>query len=244
MMVKIAKIALIPLFLLVLTTAYAFAEYTTDKEKFLTEYPDLNVQDFSAAIVDPGMVVSCSSFINSETNDTCFSPGDILPDISFSAIFQNMPGGALDAGGIFAFGNNNPKKTLTTNDGGDTFRINFSERSTNVVGLQIGCFTQASCSQTVTVQSFGDQGTMIGSFDLDVSDSFDSFLGVSIPKGISAITITGMNANFVLGVDTVYFGLQINRNVPTISQWGVIATVAGLALIGFVVLRRRQKAYN
>jgi hypothetical protein len=28
-------------------------------------------------------------------------------------------------------------------------------------------------------------------------------------------------------------------NVPTLSQWGMIATVAGLGLTGFIVLRRR-----
>jgi len=46
---------------------------------------------------------------------------------------------------------------------------------------------------------------------------------------------TGLCPGFSLGDSDV-------RNVPTLSQWGLIAMVAVLGIIGFMVIRRRQAA--
>lgn len=87
---------------------------------------------------------------------------------------------------------------------------------------------------------------MIGRFELDASDLFDSFLGITTSDPIRSVEIRPVNPDpnigITPGVDAVYFGFV--RNVPTISEWGMIATVAGLGVIGFIVLNRRRKALN
>lgn len=35
-----------------------------------------------------------------------------------------------------------------------------------------------------------------------------------------------------------------DRNVPTLSQWGLIATAGLLGIIGFIIIRRRQLTTN
>ena len=71
-------------------------------------------------------------------------------------------------------------------------------------------------------------------------------MGIFRAEGILAVHITPDSdnpVNIIAGVDAVYFGLA-PRNVPTMSEWGMIATVAGLGIIGFMAIRRRRKAYN
>jgi hypothetical protein len=42
-------------------------------------------------------------------------------------------------------------------------------------------------------------------------------------------------------VNCVFTNVPVNRNIPTLSEWGMIAAAAGLALVGvFFVIRRRK----
>lgn len=244
-MAKSIKIAVIPLFLFLFLfgTVQSQAEYTTDKAAFMAKYPDLTKQDFSESQVPGGNIEGCPGPLTSSTNDACVTPGVILPELSFRSF-----GGILAMGGPFVFGVlDNPNHSLVTDSFNDTFVIDFQNGSANVVGLQIGCLTEdpEGCRGGVNVQSIGPGDVTIGTFDLQVTDSFGGFLGISRGEGILSVRITPDPDNpfsIVAGVDAVYFGFF--RDVPTISEWGMIATVAGLGIIGFAVLRRRKSAVN
>ena len=68
-----------------LSPASAQVTFTDNEAEFLAQNPNLAIQDFESGNVAPGSVVSCSQIINENTNDACFSPGDILPGIEFAA---------------------------------------------------------------------------------------------------------------------------------------------------------------
>ena len=250
-MAKFTRIAVFPLFLLIFFTVQASAEYTTNKAKFMEEYPNLTLQEFSNSKVGPGDAQKCESPMDTLTNDFCVSPGVILPGISFAAFAP--PGIRLSMIGPGGFGGSNPNTALLSLNFGETFAIRFDENNrVNVVGLDVGCVARADfpgCNNRrleVTVFGF-NQGDMIGRFELDASDLFDSFLGITTIEPIRSVEIRPVNPNpnirVTPGVDAVYFGIA-PRNVPTMSEWGLMATVAGLGLIGYIVVRRRKKAFN
>lgn len=247
-MVKLTKLAVIPvfLFLFLFGTVQSQAEYSTDKAAFSAEYPGLTPQMFADSNAGPGESIFCDAPIDSTTNNPCVTPGVIDP-----AIFFTINGSAMDAmniNGPFVDGFANPNTALVTAASLDTFIIRFTEEiPVNVVGLDIGCFDKSElsfgCSDTVEVEVFGFGGNVIGGFELDVTDQFDSFLGISNGDPIRQIRITPMDPEgAVAGVDAVYFGFF--RDVPTMSEWGMIATVAALGLVSFMVLRRRKSAVS
>ena len=239
-MLKFTRIAVIPLLLLLFFTVGASAEYTTNKAEFMLKYPGLTLQNFSESQVPGGTLVQCTAPLNSSSDDNCVTPGVILPELSFNDSVE-------DLGMAGPFFRENPNHSLVSERLGETFFINIEPGAASVVGLQIGCFAeQPECSGIVNVRSFGPDSIIVGSFDLEVSDRFDSFLGISREDGILSVHIAPDPDNpfsITTGVDAVYFGLA-PRNVPTMSEWGLIATVAGLGIIGFIVINRRKRAFN
>ena len=247
-MANFTKIAVIPLFLLLFlfTTVQASAEYSTNKAAFMAEYPGLALQDFSQSKAGPGESIFCDAPVASFTNNPCVAPGVIDPALFFS--INGNAFNAMNMNGPMVPGFSNPNTALVTSTSLARFIIRFTEEiPINVVGLDIGCFDKneivPGCSETVEVEVFGFSGIMVGGFELDVTDQFDSFLGISNGAPIREIRITPLGPDAsVAGVDAVYFGnFSI---VPTMSEWGMIAIVAGLGLIGFIAVRRRKKAFN
>jgi hypothetical protein len=60
---------------------------------------------------------------------------------------------------------------------------------------------------------------------------------------VTRVNIPGPE-NVSQGVDEVRFG-QLVSNIPTLSEWGMIAVAAGLALVGvFFAIRRKRAAVN
>jgi hypothetical protein len=56
--------------------------FYTDRTVFNTAHPGLPVETFSATLVPPNSVVTCTSPFNNATNNACFAPGGIRPGIS------------------------------------------------------------------------------------------------------------------------------------------------------------------
>ncbi|MGH7892570.1 MAG: hypothetical protein ACREN0_09895, partial [Thermodesulfobacteriota bacterium] len=73
------------IFLFAVSPALAQVTFTDNEAAFFAQNPNLAIQDFESGNAAPGSVVSCSQIINENTNDACFSPGDILPGIEFAA---------------------------------------------------------------------------------------------------------------------------------------------------------------
>lgn len=117
------------------------------------------------------------------------------------------------------------------------------------VGLEVGClFDQgvgAPCTgQTLDIQVFGAGDELLGETTVPADSNFDTFVGITSDAMIERITfidsdlITHPSFN---GLESVYFPNQSLFNVPTLSEWGMIAAAGGLILVGaFFVLRRKR----
>ncbi len=243
MLRTITTIAVLPLFVLLLTSVQAFSgnyELTNDKAAFMAEYPGLKVQDFSAASISPGQTKVCPSPFTTESNNDCVSPGVIKQGLRFSGSF----------GGLRLYGANFPGLANAYNSLVDNaigiFIVDFLKEKYNVVGLNIGCTAKGgpACSQTLLVEIFAPNDMAIGSTTVDATSAFNVFLGISSGEPISSIRITpeiGTDSGIFPGVSVVYFGTG-PRPIPTMSEWGMIAMVAALGIIGLIYAQRRRNA--
>ena len=245
-MATLIRIAVIPIFvsLFLFGAVQSYAEYTTNQAEFMAEYPNLMVQDFSQSKVAPHDTELCDSPAGFESNDDCFSPGDISKALSFESGFLHLRiiGESFVTESLQEL--NNPFNSLFGNNG-DPFRVIFNEEKYNVVGLKIGCVTKGinPCEQEMLVETFGFNDVMIGQTNIIVDSTFTTFLGVSYDEPILSIRITPADGSEGFqGVSVVYFGRS--QNIPTMSEWGMITTVAALGFISFVVIRRRKTVIN
>lgn len=244
MLRTITTIAVLPLFVLLLTSVQAFSgeyEFTTDKAAFMAEYPDLMKQDFSTFNISPGDSKTCPSPLNTLSSNQCVTPGVILPDLEISSGPPNFQNLRIIGSGFPGLGN--PLNSLIDNNL-NPFTVRFLEERYNVVGLNIGCTNPGlnACSGTVRVNVFDFSPAIIGSTTIDVTGDFDTFLGISSVVPISRVSISDDNLEkFLVGASVVYFGRGAT-NIPTMSEWGMIAMVAALGIIGLIYVQRRRNA--
>jgi hypothetical protein len=219
--------------------ASAQVTFTDNEAAFFAQNPGLDIQDFESGNAAPGSVVSCSQIINENTNDACFSPGDILPGIEFAAPLEDL---AIVGQGF----SNNPFIILIPVFSGDAMDITFPGSTVNAVGMDLGCILEGpgACSDNVLVQVFGEGDELIGSRSVAVTDLFDSFLGIQSFVPITRINLSnGDQLIFFEGIDRVSFGLAAPNVIPTLSEWGMIAAAAGLMLVGvFFAVGQRLRA--
>ncbi len=118
----------------------------------------------------------------------------------------------------------------------------------NAVGMDLGCLLEGpgACSDIVFVQVFGEGDELIGSRSVAVTDLFDSFLGIQSVVPITRINLSnGDQLIFFEGIDRIAFGFtDFTANIPTLSEWGMIAAAAGLGLIGVFFAVRRGRYPN
>ena len=237
----ISKLYLILVAVLLFTAAPALAQVTfTDNEAaFFAQNPNLAIQDFESGIAGPGSVVSCSQILNEDTNDACFSPGDILPGIEFAALSEVL---AIVGQG---FGNN-PFIVLIPVSSADSMDITFPDNTVNAVGMELGCLLEGrgACSDNVLVRVYGAGDELIGTRLVAVTDFFDSFLGIRSVEPITRINLSnGNQLIFFEGIDRIAFGpAGFTANVPTLSEWGMISAAVGLGLVGVLFALRKRRA--
>lgn len=209
----------------------------TDEAEFLSMNPGLLTQDFEDGNVAPGGDVLCSPVIDENTNDDCFSPGDILPGIQFS----NGPpvNGLILLGSNF---DNNPFNALLTFDQPDDFEIRFTGNPVTAAGVDVGCLSMGPCNNTLSVSVFGTGDSFLGETTVNATDRFDSFIGIRSSEPITRILISGPIQIFE-GIDRVSFGTP-RTSIPALSVWGLIAISLALGIAGLIYVRRRPKAEN
>lgn len=231
-------------------TASAQVTFSSDQGQFLLANPDLAFQDFLSAPAPPGDFVACNSPVDADSNDACFTPGDILPGIAFSDNPDPDTGSLLVIGADFEFGNN-PQGPLVTNVLADTFDILFSGPNMTRAGFLVGCLTVGiPCSDQMTIQVFGAGDTLIGSTSVAVSSAFNTFVGVTSDETITRInlSVTVNPGSSTEGILNISFGAPgptpppAVTNIPTMSEWGMIATALMLAAFAMLALRRRKAA--
>ncbi|HSC34607.1 MAG TPA: hypothetical protein VLG45_04970 [Thermodesulfobacteriota bacterium] len=239
---------LIVIIVLLFSVAPALAQvnFTTDESQFLAGNPNLQFQDFSGAPEPLPQV--CINPATSNSNDGCFSPGRILEGIEFFVDPGVNPNALVLFEGDF-FGNNNPPYVLASNVGGvgDDFDIIFTEPNINAVGINAGCLSESNTciiGDTVRVSVFGGSG-LLGTIEIPVTSAFNSFLGINTVEPITEISILDGDVDTIQGVLNVWFGSAAPRNIPTLSELGMIAAAAGLMMVGvFFAIRKRSASIN
>lgn len=218
--------------------AAAGVAFFTDEAEFVSINPGLSTQDFQSGNVAPGGDVLCSSIIDENTNDNCFSPGDILPGIQFS----NDPpvNGLILLGSNF---DNNLFNVLLTNDQPDDFEIRFTSNRVTAAGVDVGCLSMGPCNNTLTVSVFGSGDDFLGETSVTATNNFDSFIGIQSHEPITRIIISGPIQIFE-GIDRISFGTTVFTNIPALSVWGLITISLALCITGLIYVRRRLKEEN
>ncbi|MGH7850628.1 MAG: IPTL-CTERM sorting domain-containing protein [Thermodesulfobacteriota bacterium] len=184
--------------------------------------------------------------MDSNSNDSCFSPGDILPGIAFST---DPDLGGTHLVGPFLFSNLNPNNVLSPDGAVQKSVITFPGNSVNTVGLELGClFDQGGlpCTgQTMIVQVFGAGDALLGETIVPVDSTFDTFVGITSDALIERITfidadlVTQLSFN---AVERVYFPNDSFHNVPALSQYGIAALALMFGISALYVIRRRSAA--
>ena len=213
--------------------AYAGVDFTFDEAQFQIDNNGLFKQDFLSTFVAPGDNILCESPVNSQSDDNCFSPGDILPGIEFTGFLLRILGADFS-------NNGNPPNPLIISETAFVFDIFFSP-GVSAAGIKAGCVeNQVPCSESARVLVFGESG-QIGETVIPISGSFNTFLGITASEPIVNVRlqneVEGVPTD--LGVLYVLFGSR--RNIPTLSEWGLISMAGILGIAGFMVIRRRSK---
>ena len=234
-------------------TASAQVIFSSDEAQFLSDNPDLDFQNFLSAPVPDGNFLVCNAPVDANSNDVCFTPGEILPGIAFSDNPGPSPSSIIVIGANYSF-NANPRGPLTINTFVETFDIIFSDPDTTRAGFLAGCIHNIGpCSDQMTVQVFGAGDALIGSTSVAVSSAFTSFIGVTSEETITRINLSNTisSSDTVEGILNISFGAEpeptpppppVVTNIPTLSEWGMIATALMLAAFGMLALRKRRTA--
>jgi hypothetical protein len=220
--------------------AEAGVSFLLSKSEYIENHPNQLVQTFAAGKVDPGQFETCSQPVDEFSDDDCFDPGDIFPGLAFAThpIGINI----VFLAGVNFFGSN-PHNALARGGGPSTFEVLF-EGGVNTAGLDIGCFTDGSnCNSLQTVRLLDADGIIIDSIEVKTDDFFSTFVGFDSTVPVARVDISGHPA-IAQGVDEVRFG-QTSRNIPTLSEWGMISAFVGLGLVGvFFAVRRKRISFN
>jgi len=221
--------------------ASAQVTFTDDEAQFVANNPGLSEQDFEDGNVAPSLVAECGLVIDENTDDDCFSPGDILPGIEF---LSQPPG--TDMVLVGSNFNDNPFNVLLPNSHEIAYDIAFPNNNVNAVGVDLGCLVEGEgsmCSANVIVQVFGAGDVLLGSTTEAVTSMFDTFLGIRSSELITRINIETEEGVVFEGIDRIMFGINLGpiASMPTLSEWGVVGAVAGLMLAGVFFVVRRKK---
>ena len=184
--------------------------------------PGLPVEDFQNGNIPVG-ATACPGPFNSATNNACFSPGDLLPGISYAAV----PGPSM-----VLLGPGIPPGFTTLHIGpnafADAFDITMSASS--AIGFDLG----ANAPGNVLVSVFDGGGILIApAFNVAVSATSTIFLGLINTTGL----IGRVNLSGPLGevIDNVAFG-QPQTAIPEPAS--LLLLGAGVAALR---LRRRVR---
>ncbi|HML95699.1 MAG TPA: IPTL-CTERM sorting domain-containing protein [Thermodesulfobacteriota bacterium] len=233
------------LFLPLVVSADA-VQFTNEEVVFLENNPEVELQRFNSRQFAEGTFVNCTSPVDVSSNDDCFTPGFISPFLTLLVDLMSDPTLFALLGADFE-GGGNPPNVLITSIPVSSFDILFEGPKATAVGLDIGCVTddEEACITELLVDVFGSGSGPIGSTTVLAGESFDSFLGIESAEPISRVSIylTVQDASVFQGVERIWFEPTPNvAPIPTLSEWGMIAAAAGLALIGMIYAARRRKA--
>jgi len=240
---KFAGFIFVILFLVSFSSASAQVTFTDDEAGFLAANPNLLFQDFADSKVDPVSGLTCPAPADSASDNDCFSPGNILPGILFTnSPIEDPVNGLFLVGAGFTDAGAPPGPALTA-----SILNNFEivlDPGVNRVGLTLGCITKGPCDRDIQVVVFDTNAQTLGLTTVHVTSGFNTFLGISSQRLVENISLRTIGDDFSdMGVLNVWFG-NAERNIPTLSEWGMIAAAAGLMLVGVFFAIKSRKVFN
>jgi hypothetical protein len=125
-------------------------------------------------------------------------------------------------------------------------QIEFTAGGVHAAGIVPGCFDGAPpCPGTFLFRVYGLGDVLIAETPVPVTGQFDTFIGFDSTVPVERVTISDLAGNATFeAIDEVRFD-QADANIPTLSEWGMIAAAAGLGMIGvFFAVRRRRNSFN
>jgi len=213
-------------------------EFFTDKELFEDTCTDLNFEDFENSNVPDNNSQSCPNPFNTFTNNACYSPGVLIP--GFSVLAEDPPNPAL-ALLVLAPGALGVPSTVVGPDSAINPTI-VELDDANAAGIEFLLLNPgAIVNNVVAVDVYGPGNQFLGTQGIQVDDNSIHFVGVI--SGINSIDRIEITAPFNLQlISTLSFGKcnVITREVPALSEWGLIAIAGILGVIAFVVIRRKS----
>lgn len=216
--------------------------FSLNEAFFHAQNPHLVTQTFAGGNVEPGDRNDCDTPVDSSSDDSCFSPGDILPGIAFSV----EPGSGTVLVGPFLFFNLNPVNVLTPDGSAQKNVVLFPGNTVLAAGLRVGCFFDFGIglpctNQALRIEVFGPGDELIGSTNVVTDSLFQTFVGITSDVPIERITLidADLDPPSFNGIASVSFPGEA-RNIPTLSEWGMIALVMVIGAAAAITLRRRS----
>ena len=194
--IAVSYLIVITLFVLISNSlAIAQVTFTGNEGQFLSDNPGLVSEDFDAANVPPNTGVGCSVPANSNSDDICFEPGDILQGLEFFP----QPGPPANSPNIISIlgedilTNNNPPDVMATSFQDQSLNIAFGS-IINAVGMTVGCLLGQGppgpgCSGNADIEVYGVSDVLLGSTTVAVSDLVNSFIGITSVQPISRVVV-------------------------------------------------------
>jgi PKD repeat protein len=196
--------------------------FSASRADFDAQFPNLPVESFEAGNVADADVVGCPGPLDATSNNTCFSPGGILPGIRFnsdhtSGLDETGQDVALLGNG---FGGIPHSKQLVATFTVDGFVIEFTENVT-AAGMDLVSYAEDNCQ----VDVFGLNDVLLGSTTAPCTKA-GTFWGVSSATPIARIRIYSPTHQFE-GVDNVAFGAGVQQVPPVAQAGGPYAGIEG-----------------
>src|SRR5262245_25143573 len=192
----------------------------SDRATFDAANPGLPIETFEEGNVDPQTTRGLFPPLDSTTNDSTFSPGDILPSVSFDV----SPPGTLAIYGTGTFGLH--IKTIAAGTFTSGLDIVFAEGA-SAVGFDV--FNVEFSTSPITISIFGESG-LLGQESVPALDNSNpDFFGVSSDmEPITRINLLDAENLFqgVEGVDNVAFNIVPEPSTALLLMLGLFALAA------------------
>lgn len=217
--------------------------FFTDEELFSDTCRDLNFEDFEGSNAPNNMSETCPNPFNSFTNNACYSAGVLIPGFSVIASNPPNPAGALLVLAPGAFGSPNTAVGAQSGQAATATVVELDD--SNAAGIEFTVLNPGAPVNTVVgVDVYGPGNTWLGTTGIPVnSGNTEHFVGVtSVVTPIERIELNAIeNLQFITSLSFGQCDLVV-RNVPTMSEWALIATAGILAIVALIVIRRRAAA--